>query len=67
MMEHIGTANWLNDNELKNVLNINNEPGILLGKKNESPVVLPFSSYFNKNILVAGSSRKYEINRFCNS
>ncbi|MDO5555233.1 MAG: type IV secretory system conjugative DNA transfer family protein [Clostridia bacterium] len=51
-----GTANWLVDNEISNILGTNNEPGILLGKKNGCNVVLPFDSYFNKNILVIGSS-----------
>ena len=50
-----GTADWMTDKEAQNVLGLNNEPGILLGKKNGKPVVLPFESYFNKNILVIGS------------
>lgn len=62
-----GTAEWLTDNEAENILGLNNEPGILLGKKNNSDVTLTFNSYFNKNILVIGSSRKYEINKFYTS
>ena len=50
-----GTADWMTDKEAEKVLGLNNEPGILLGKKNGKPVVLPFKSYFNKNILVLGS------------
>jgi len=50
-----GTADWMNDKEAEQVLGLNNEPGIILGKKNGKPVVLPFKSYFNKNILVLGS------------
>lgn len=50
-----GTADWMTDKEAEKVLGLNNEPGILLGKKNGKPVVLPFKSYFNKNILVIGS------------
>ena len=51
-----GTADWLSDDEAKEILGLNNEPGILLGKKDEKNVVLPFDSFFNKNILVVGSS-----------
>ncbi len=58
-----GTANWLNNDEASRILGLNNEPGILLGKSNEKDVVLPFNSYFNKNVLVVGSSRQHEINR----
>lgn len=62
-----GTAEWLTDNEAEDILGLNNEPGVLLGKKNNRNVTLPFDSYFNKNILVIGSSRKYEINKFYTS
>lgn len=51
-----GTANWLNDEEISTTLGVENEKGILLGKKDNKPVVLPFDSYFNKNILIIGSS-----------
>ncbi len=51
-----GTANWMNEKEITNVLGINNEPGIILGKLNNKLVKLPFESYFNKNICVFGSS-----------
>ncbi len=50
-----GTADWMTEKESEKVLGLNNEPGILLGKKNGKSVVLPFKSYFNKNILVIGS------------
>ncbi|MGN1302116.1 MAG: hypothetical protein ACI4VO_00450 [Clostridia bacterium] len=62
-----GTAEWLTDNEAKTILGLNNEPGILLGKKNNRDIILPFSSYFNKNILVIGSSRKHEVNKLHSS
>lgn len=52
-----GTANWLEEKEISNVLGINNVPGIILGKYNKTLVKLPFDSYFNKNICVFGSSR----------
>ena len=52
-----GTANWLEEKEISNVLGINNVPGIILGKYNKNLVKLPFDSYFNKNICVFGSSR----------
>ena len=62
-----GTANWLNINEASKILGLNDEPGILLGKKDGKDVLLPFDSFFNKNILVIGSSRQYEINWFYSS
>lgn len=51
-----GTANWLNDNDIDNILGRNNVPGLILGKKNNDIIKLPFDSYFNKNIAVFGSS-----------
>lgn len=57
-----GTSNWMNETELKEVLGINDIPGIILGKLNGDIIKLPFDSYFNKNIAVFGSSRKYENN-----
>lgn len=61
-----GTADWMKENEMKQVLGLNNIPGIILGKYNGKVIKLPFESYFNKNIFAAGSSRKYENNRICN-
>lgn len=52
----------MNETELKEVLGINDIPGIILGKLNGDIIKLPFDSYFNKNIAVFGSSRKYENN-----
>ena len=52
-----GTAKWLDEKDIPNVLGINDTPGIILGKYNENLVKLPFKSYFNKNICVFGSSR----------
>lgn len=52
-----GTANWMQENEIKQILGINDTPGIILGKYNSDIVKLPFDSYFNKNICVFGSSR----------
>lgn len=51
-----GTANWLNDDEINNILGKNNIPGLILGKKNNDIIKLPFDSHFNKNIAVFGSS-----------
>ena len=51
-----GTANWLSDSEIDNILGRNNIPGIVLGKKNNDIIKLPFDSHFNKNICVFGSS-----------
>ncbi len=58
-----GTANWMSYESMKQVLGFNDTPGIILGKYNDNVVKLPFKSYFNKNICVFGSSRKYENNR----
>lgn len=51
-----GTANWLNDKEIKAILGKGNVPGIILGKRNGEIIKLPFDSFFNKNIAVFGSS-----------
>ena len=51
-----GTANWLNDDEINNILGKNNTPGLILGKKDNDIIKLPFDSHFNKNIAVFGSS-----------
>lgn len=60
-----GTANWMSESEMTEVLSFD-KPGIILGKYNSNLVKLPFDSYFNKNISVFGSSRKYEDNSvFC--
>ena len=52
-----GTANWMSSEEIKQVLGINDIPGIILGKYQGNLIKLPFDSYFNKNITVFGSSR----------
>ena len=51
-----GTANWMSENEIPEVLGLNEIPGIILGKYNNKLVKLPFDSFFNKNICVFGSS-----------
>lgn len=51
-----GTANWMSEDEMAEVLSFD-KPGIILGKYNNKPVKLPFDSHFNKNICVFGSSR----------
>lgn len=50
-----GTANWMSEEEMAEVLSFD-KPGIILGKYNNKLVKLPFDSYFNKNICVFGSS-----------
>ena len=63
-----GSAEWMNNDEIKKVLTTEDIPGIILGKKDNNKVVkLPFNSYFNKNILVIGSSRKHEVNKLHSS
>lgn len=59
-----GTANWMNENEINEVLGFNDTPGIILGKYNNNLVKLPFESYFNKNICVFGSSGSMKTIRF---
>ena len=51
-----GTADWMHEKDINEVLGINNTPGIILGKYNGDIIKLPFESYFNKNICVFGSS-----------
>lgn len=46
----------MEDNEIDKILGRNNIPGIILGKKHNEIIKLPFASYFNKNIAVFGSS-----------
>lgn len=60
-----GTAGWMDETEMTQVLGLNSIPGVILGKYNENIVKLPFESFFNKNMCVFGSSRKYENNRIC--
>lgn len=52
-----GTANWMSEKEITNVLTEKDVAGIILGKYNEKIVKLPLDSHFNKNICVFGSSR----------
>lgn len=59
-----GTSNWMNETELKEVLGINDIPGIILGKLNGDIIKLPFDSYFNKNIAVFGSSGSMKTTSF---
>lgn len=58
-----GTANWMNEKEMTEVLSFD-KPGIILGKYNNKFVKLPFDSYFNKNICVFGSSGSMKTIRF---
>lgn len=59
-----GTADWLDDNEIDEILGRNNVPGIILGKRNNDIIKLPFDSFFNKNISVFGSSGSMKTIRF---
>lgn len=47
-----GTAKWMNEKKISEVLGLNDVPGIILGKYNNNIVKLPFDSHFNKNICV---------------
>lgn len=60
-----GTASWMSYSEIQQVLGINNIPGIILGKYDDNNIVkLPFDSYFNKNIIVFGSSGSMKTTAF---
>lgn len=59
-----GTANWMSYDDMTKILGINDVPGIILGKYKNDIVKLPFSSYFNKNICVFGSSGSMKTIRF---
>lgn len=50
-----GTANWMDETEINNILSFD-KAGIILGKYKDKIVKLPFDSFFNKNISVFGSS-----------
>ena len=58
-----GTANWMQEKEMTQVLSFD-KPGIILGKYNNKFVKLPFDSHFNKNICVFGSSGSMKTIRF---
>lgn len=60
-----GTAEWLNNKEIDKILGRNNTQGIILGKKNNDIIKLPFNSHFNKNIAVFGSSGSMKTIRVC--
>ena len=59
-----GTANWMSEKDIKNILTIEDKPGIILGKYNGNIVKLPLNSFFNKNICVCGSSGSMKTIRF---
>lgn len=59
-----GTANWMSENDIKNVLTLEDKTGIILGKYNGKIVKLPLDSFFNKNICVFGSSGSMKTIRF---
>lgn len=59
-----GTAKWMEEKEMKEILGINEVPGIILGKYNGNIIKLPFDSYFNKNICTFGSSGSMKTTSF---
>ena len=59
-----GTASWMTESEMKDILGVGDVPGIILGKYNNEIVKLPFESYFNKNICVFGSSGSMKTTAF---
>lgn len=59
-----GTSDWMKLVEIKQILTINDIPGIILGKFENYIVKLPLDSYFNKNICVFGSSGSMKTTAF---
>lgn len=59
-----GTATWMQEDEMKNILGFNDTPGLILGTYNEKIITLPFESFFNKNISVFGSSGSMKTTSF---
>ncbi len=59
-----GTSDWMKLMEIKQILTINDIPGIILGKFENHIVKLPLDSYFNKNICVFGSSGSMKTTAF---
>lgn len=59
-----GTAAWMTEKEMQEILGTNDVPGIILGKYKNDIVKLPFNSYFNKNISVFGSSGSMKTTSF---
>ena len=59
-----GTSDWMKLMEIKQILTINDIPGIILGKFENYIVKLPLDSYFNKNICVFGSSGSMKTTAF---
>ena len=59
-----GTAKWMEEKEMKEILGINEVPGIILGKYNGNIIKLPFDSYFNKNICTFGITNLLELSKY---
>ena len=52
-----GTADWGNEEEIKEYLSIGKRDGIILGETDANEIItLPMNTYLNKNIAVFGSS-----------
>ena len=50
-----GTSDWMTEKEARKVLGFN-KPGLILGKSSNELVTLPFSSRFNKHVMVLGAT-----------
>lgn len=59
-----GTSDWMKLEEMKQVLTLDDIPGIILGKYKRKIVKLPLDSHFNKNICVFGSSGSMKTTAF---
>ena len=59
-----GTSDWMKLEEMKQVLTLDDIPGIILGRYKRKIVKLPLDSHFNKNICVFGSSGSMKTTAF---
>ena len=59
-----GTSDWMKVKEMKQVLTLNDIPGIILGRFEGNIVKLPLDCHFNKNICVFGSSGSMKTTAF---
>lgn len=56
----------MNDKEIDKILGRNETKGIILGRKENDIIKLPFDSFLNKNIAVFGSSGSMKTIRLFN-
>lgn len=62
-----GTANWMNNEELKESFEVGTEDGLIVGKTNNEIITLPNNTKQNKNVAVFGASGSRKSRRICNT